>query len=150
MLLNTLNKMKKAELNNPMDKFLNEISILEITSNEYKIMKGAGWVKAKDFENLPHNLKKKFLWELTPMNESYLKQLQRSAINELTLLADPQLKRYLKRLTLIKDFTRFHDFIKEFYVKFEAGKYQPADVMDLKQKLENCFFVELPTKGEFD
>lgn len=132
------------------NKFLKEIRQINIEAVEYVFFEGVGWEKNIDFEDLPKTLKKRSFWELENLNEEKLKKLQSDAINELSLLSDDQLKRYLKRLDLINEFQIFFDFIKSFYVKFEDNKHNSLDVFDFKKKLEEFFYTKLPNTGEFE
>lgn len=135
---------------NKYNEFLNEIKQLNIEVAEYCFLNGAGWVKSKDYPELPTGLKKKYRWNLTALKESELKMLQSSAINELALLSEDQMQMQLKRLDFINEFDRFFDFVKQFYVKFEKNNCTGLDISDFKMKLESCFYCEIPEKGNLD
>lgn len=129
------------------NKFIKKVKKINIEVSEYRFLEGAGWVKAKDFDNLPNNLKKAYYWELESLNENKLKQLQSDAVNELSLLSDDQLKKTLKRLDFLNEFERFNEFIKSFYVKVDNNTYNGLDVSDFKILLDKCFYVDVPNKG---
>lgn len=129
------------------NKFIKKVKKTNIEVSEYRFLDGAGWIKSKDYDNLPNNLKKAYYWELENLNEDKLKQLQSNAINELSLLNDEQLKKTLKRLDLLNEFERFNEFIKSFYVKVDNNTYNGLDVSDFKILLDQCFYVDVPNNG---
>lgn len=129
------------------NKFIKKVKKTNIEVSEYRFLDGAGWIKSKDYDNLPNNLKKAYYWELENLNEDKLKQLQSNAVNELSLLNDEQLKKTLKRLDLLNDFERFNEFIKSFYVKVDNNTYNGLDVSDFKILLDQCFYVDVPNNG---
>lgn len=130
--------------------FLKEVKKLDIKVVEYFYLDGFGWIKAKDLDNVPKNVKKTFYWELGTLNESRLKELQSDAVSELALLDNDQLERQLKRLDLLNEFETFHNFIKTFYVKAVDNTYNGLDISDFKLLLEQCFYVEIPDKGNIN
>lgn len=132
------------------NRFLNEVKRLNITAVEYKYLDGAQWIPTIKHPNLPNNLKKSYWWELAPLNENELKEIQSNAINEVMSWETEQLQRCLKRLEIIKSFSVFYDFIKGFAPKFYEGKHNGIDVSDFQLKLEGCFTVNVPEKGSFD